>query len=63
MTQSEMLKLIARHGYNVGFGAKKNFATYDLICKASGWISFISLAVGVFALLFLSWPQTSFPRY
>ena len=45
-----MLKLIARHGYNVGFGAKKNFATYDLICKASGWISFISLAVGVFAL-------------
>ncbi|ENU3207545.1 SLATT domain-containing protein, partial [Escherichia coli] len=26
MTQSEMLKLIARHGYNVGFGAKKNFA-------------------------------------
>lgn len=50
MTQSEMLKLIARHGYNVGFGAKKNFATYDLICKASGWISFISLAVGVFAL-------------
>lgn len=50
MTQPEMLKLIARHGYNVGFGAKKNFATYDLICKASGWISFISLAVGVFAL-------------
>lgn len=50
MTQSEMLKVIARHGYNVGFGAKKNFATYDLICKASGWISFISLAVGIFAL-------------
>jgi len=50
MTQSDMLKLIARHGYNVGFGAKKNFATYDLICKASGWISFISLAIGVFAL-------------
>ncbi len=24
MTQSDMLKLIARHGYNVGFGAKKN---------------------------------------
>jgi hypothetical protein len=45
-----MLKVIARHGYNVGFGAKKNFATYDIICKASGWISFISLAIGVFAL-------------
>lgn len=50
MTQSEMLKVIARHGYNVGFGAKKNFATYDIICKASGWISFISLSVGIFAL-------------
>ncbi|WP_447880640.1 SLATT domain-containing protein [Serratia fonticola] len=50
MTKSEMLKVIARHAYNVGFGAKKNFATYDLICKASGWISFISLAIGVFAL-------------
>lgn len=50
MTQLEMLKIIARHGYNVGFGAKKNFATYDLICKGSGWISFISLAIGVFAL-------------
>jgi len=50
MTKSEMLKVIARHGYNVGFGAKKNFATYDIICKASGWISFISLAIGVFAL-------------
>ncbi|MEN4545908.1 SLATT domain-containing protein [Pantoea agglomerans] len=50
MTQDQMLKVIARLGYNVGFGAKKNFATYDLICKASGWISFISLAIGVFAL-------------
>lgn len=51
MTKDQMLKIIARHGYNVGFGAKKNFATYDLICKAPGWISFISLAVGVFALV------------
>ncbi|WP_123001582.1 SLATT domain-containing protein [Escherichia coli] len=50
MTKPEMLKLIAKYAYNVGFGAKKIFATYDLICKASGWISFISLAIGVFAL-------------
>ncbi|MDC9588371.1 SLATT domain-containing protein [Xenorhabdus sp. XENO-10] len=50
MTQTEMLKVIARYGYNVGFGAKKNFATYDIICKASGWISFISLAIGILAL-------------
>lgn len=50
MTQSEMLQVIARHGYNVGFGSRKNFATFDIISKASGWISFISLAIGVFAL-------------
>jgi len=51
MTQEQMLKIIARHGYNVGFGAKKNFATYDLICKTPGRISFVSLAVGIFALI------------
>lgn len=50
MTQSEMLQVIARHGYNVGFGSRKNFATFDIISKASGWISFISLAIGIFAL-------------
>ncbi|CND62401.1 MULTISPECIES: SLATT domain-containing protein [Yersinia] len=50
MNQSEMLKIIARRGYNVGFGAKKNFATYDIVSKAGGWISFISLCIGVFAL-------------
>lgn len=50
MTKTEMLKIIARHGYNVGFGAKKNYATYDLISKGAGWISFISFAIGVFAL-------------
>lgn len=50
MIKPEMLKLIAKYAYNVGFGAKIFFATYDLNCKASGWISFISLAIGVFAL-------------
>lgn len=42
--------VIARHGYNVGFGAKKNFATYDIVCKMPGWISLLSLAIGVFFL-------------
>lgn len=50
MTREEMIKVIARHGYNVGFGAKKNFATYDIVCKMPGWISLLSLAIGVFAL-------------
>lgn len=50
MQKEDMLKIIARHGYNVGFGAKKNFATFDIVCKTSGWISLISLFIGVFAL-------------
>lgn len=45
-----MLKQIADTAYNVGFGAKKHFATYDIVEKAPGWIGFISLGVGVFAL-------------
>ncbi|WP_213673200.1 SLATT domain-containing protein, partial [Serratia marcescens] len=41
----------AETGYNVGFGAKKNFATYDIVQKAPGLIGFASLVVGVFALI------------
>lgn len=50
MDKTHLLKRIADTAYNVGFGAKKHFATYDIIEKAPGWIGFISLAVGVFAL-------------
>lgn len=41
---------IAEKGYDVGFGAKKHFATYEIIEKAPGWISFSALAFGIFAL-------------
>ena len=41
---------IARAGYDVGFGSKKHFATYDLIEKAPGWLALISLAGGIWAL-------------
>jgi hypothetical protein len=47
-----LLKSIATTGYNVGFGAKKHFATYDIVEKAPGWIGFISSAVGVLALIY-----------
>lgn len=52
MDQTGLLKSIATAGYNVGFGAKKHFATYDIVEKAPGWIGFISSAVGVFALIY-----------
>lgn len=50
MDRQSLLAQIADTAYNVGFGAKKHFATYDIVEKAPGWIGFISLAVGVFAL-------------
>jgi len=51
MTKDNLLKLIAESGYNIGYAAKKHLATYDMVEKVPGWIGFISLAVGVYALL------------
>ncbi|MEY0039429.1 SLATT domain-containing protein [Providencia rettgeri] len=50
MNKSDLLKSIAEKGYDVGFGAKKHFATYDIIEKAPGLISFSSMAFGILAL-------------
>ncbi|WNK19036.1 SLATT domain-containing protein [Halomonas piscis] len=50
MEKEDLLKQIAEKGYDVGFGAKKHLATYDIICKAPGWISFLSIAIGIIAL-------------
>ncbi|MCK9189475.1 SLATT domain-containing protein [Acidithiobacillus sp.] len=52
MTKDELLKSIAETGYNVGFGAKKHFATYDIVEKVPGFIGFLSLAFGIYALAF-----------
>lgn len=52
MNKEELLKNIATTGYNVGFGAKKNFATYDIVSKTPGMISFFSMAFGIYALVF-----------
>lgn len=50
MNKSDLLRSIAEKGYDVGFGAKRHFATYDIIEKAPGLISFSSMAFGIFAL-------------
>lgn len=52
MKRDDLLKCIADTGYNVGFGAKKHFATYDLVEKSPGWISFLSIAFGIYSLAF-----------
>lgn len=50
MTKETLLKSIATNGYNVGFGAKKNFASYDLVIKLPSWIGFITLGLGIIQL-------------
>ncbi len=50
MNKNDLLKHIAETGYNVGFGAKKHFATYDIVDKLPGLISFVSMAIGIYAL-------------
>lgn len=50
MNKPDLLKSIAEKGYDVGFGAKKHFATYDIIEKAPGIAGFCSMAFGIFSL-------------
>lgn len=52
MNKEDLLKNIAETAYNVGFGAKKHFATFDIVEKAPGLISFFSMAFGIYALVF-----------
>lgn len=51
MDKESLLKSIAETGYNVGFGAKKHFATYDIVVKAPGLISFVAIAMGIYGLI------------
>lgn len=51
MKKELFLKEVAESGYNIGYAAKKHFATYDIVEKAPGWISLITLALGVLALI------------
>lgn len=60
MDKAGLLRTIAETGYNVGFGAKKTFATFDIVEKGPGWIGFISLAIGIYAL-YVESLATKFP--
>ncbi|CAK0754563.1 membrane hypothetical protein [Gammaproteobacteria bacterium] len=50
MIKDDLLRNIAETAYNVGFGAKKHFSSYDIITKVPGIIGFLSISVGIFAL-------------
>lgn len=47
-----MKKHIAETAYNVGYSAKLHFASYEMIERLPGLISFFSMAFGIYALAF-----------
>lgn len=50
MKKEIFLKSLAEHGYNVMFGAKKHFATYDIVEKVPSGIALITLLIGIWQL-------------
>jgi len=58
MNKQELLKYIAIAGYDVGFGAKKHFASFDIIEKAPGWLGIVSLVGGIYSLFVPFWSAT-----
>jgi hypothetical protein len=52
MSDTNLKKHIAETAYNVGYTAKLHFASFDMIEKLPGIISFISMAFGVYALAY-----------
>lgn len=52
MSKDDLLKHIAETGYNVGFGAKKHFATFDIVDKVPGLIGTTSTLIGIYALVY-----------
>lgn len=52
MTKDLLLKLIAEKGYDVLYGAKRNFASYDILNDIPKYSSFVSLIFGVLGLVY-----------
>ncbi|WP_309479980.1 SLATT domain-containing protein [Brevibacillus agri] len=50
MDKDHLLLCLAENGYNVSFGAKKHFATYDIVEKIPGFFALISLLIGVWQI-------------
>lgn len=57
MNKKQFKKEIAENAYNVGFGAKKHFASYDILTKIPNWISFIGLSIGIIQIAYAEFPN------
>ena len=51
MNKDDLLHEIAQTGYNAGFGAKKSFASLDIVTKGPNVIGFVTLAIGILSLV------------
>lgn len=56
MDKNNFLNTIAQKGYDIGFGAKKNFASYDIINKLPSWVGFTSLIIGIIQIAYENIP-------
>ena len=54
MNKPEALRFVAKKCYDVGFGAKKHFATFDFVEKLPGAIGFIAILFGIVSSNYLS---------
>jgi hypothetical protein len=63
MRKEQLLNSIAQSGYNIGFGAKKHFITYDIYRVMPKLTSFTVLAIGVLQLtsIFKRWCTGDLP--
>lgn len=50
MERELFLKQLAENGYNVIYGAKKHFSTYDTVVKMPGRIAFVTLTIGIWQI-------------
>lgn len=50
MERELFLKQLAENGYNVIYGAKKHFSTYDIVVKMPGRIAFVTLTIGIWQI-------------
>jgi len=57
MKKDTLLKELAEQGYCVGLGAKKNFATYDIVNTIPKLVGLTTLVIGIIQLRF---PENSY---
>lgn len=55
MERHTLRKKSARLGYNLGYGAKRHFATHDIVGKVPAYFGVVTFAFGI---IFLKYPNT-----